>query len=87
MTREVFVGKTMYAIFSNAKGLYVNPCKVTRIAKDGFYAECHNGGETGHGLGTEFFPNNTIGNGVYFSKDSATLKLKEIKKEKEKENE
>ena len=47
MTREVFVGKTMYAIFSNAKGLYVKPCKVTRIAKDGFYAECHNGGETG----------------------------------------
>ena len=75
--RKVMIGKTMYAIFSNMNGKYVQPCKVLRVDKDGFLAECHNGGESGHELGQEFFTNDMIGNGIYFSKDTAELKLKE----------
>ena len=63
----------MYAIFSNKDGKYVQPCKVTKITKDGFYAQCHNGGD-----GMEFFKNEDIKNGVYFSKDTANLKIKEL---------
>ena len=39
--RKVMIGKTMYAIFSNMNGKYVQPCKVLRVDKDGFLAECH----------------------------------------------
>lgn len=79
MKREVYIGKTMYAVFysSENKGTYVQPCKVLKITKDGFIAECHNGGEDGHRKGKEYFSNESIGNGVYFSKDTAELKLKE----------
>lgn len=70
--RKVIVGKTMYSIFSSKVGKYVQPCNVTKVVKDGFYAQCHNGGD-----GIEFFPNDCIGNGTYFSKDTAELKLKE----------
>ena len=82
MKREVYVGKVMYAIFcsSGSKTMsYVQPCKVLEITKDGFWAECHNGGETGNGLGKEFFNGDTIGESVFFSKDSATVCLERTK--------
>lgn len=81
MKREVYVGKTMYAIFNKLvngkKTKYVQPCKVVEVTKDGFWAECHNGGATGNDKGKEFFENESIGNGIYFSKDTAELKIKE----------
>lgn len=68
--RKVEVGKVMYAIFSGRGAKYVQPCKVIRTDDNGFYAQCHNGGD-----GIEYFRNEEIGNGVYFSKDSARLNL------------
>ena len=76
MTNKLYVGKYMYTIFSNQNGEYVQPYKVTEITKNGFWAECHNGGENGHGCGKEFFEKELIGNGVYFSKDSAEINLR-----------
>ena len=75
MSRTVSLNKRMYAIFSGPQGKYVQPCTVIKITKTGFWAECHNGGESGHEKGKEFFSNDLIGNGVYFSKDSAAVNL------------
>ena len=81
MKRKVYVGKTMNAIFNtlnNGKKIkYVQPCKVLDIDENGFWAECHNGGEKGNGKGKEFFENDSIGKGVFFSKDTAEIKIKE----------
>lgn len=75
MSRAVSLNKKMYAIFNGPQGKYVQPCTVTKITKTGFWAECHNGGVSGHEKGEEFFSNDSIGNGVYFSKDSAAVNL------------
>lgn len=75
MANSVCVGKYMYAIFSDKNGKYVQPCKVTEITKDGFWANCHNGGD-----GKEFFRNEDIGVGVYYSKDSAQVEINQSKR-------
>ena len=73
--RRIYVGKTMYAIFSGFGRVYVQPCKIVEILENGFVAECHNGGEDGHRKGLEFFKNADIGDSVFFSKDSAQVNI------------
>lgn len=80
MANSVHVGKYMYAIFSGKTGKYVQPCKVTEVTDDGFWAECHNGGADGHRLGKEFFRTEDIGHGVFYSKDSAQVVIDRVYK-------
>ena len=85
MANVVYPGKYMYAIFSGIQnGVYVQPCKVLELNRDGFTAECHNGGESGHECGLEYFSYEDIGKSVFYSKDSAQVV---INTEREKERE
>lgn len=86
MANTIYPGKYMYAIFSNKNGMYVQPCKVLEINRDGFTAECHNGGESGHQCGTEYFLYEDLGKGVFYSKDSAQVVIN-AEKERERERE
>lgn len=76
MRRKVIKGKTMYALFTNGMlgNMYVQPCKVIEVVENGFFANCHNSSIQGD-KGVEFFSNASIGITVFFSKDSANIKL------------
>lgn len=75
MGQTLYVGKKLYAIFSNALGQYVQPCTITNFNGTTIEVERHNGGKSGHEKGTEFFNTSDIGKNLYYSNDSAAVNM------------